>query len=99
MMPQPEKQHKQHKVYFNFESSIASKLPEPVFDLISELVCIFLIEICTIRGDLEKKNIQLNPPITTIYMAITNIYNFPFLYECVYVRYMYIYIYSPIRFG
>lgn len=44
LMPKAEKQHKQHKVDFNFESSIPSKLPEPVFDLLSEMSSVNMLE-------------------------------------------------------
>ncbi|GFO49166.1 poly [ADP-ribose] polymerase [Plakobranchus ocellatus] len=44
LMPKPEKQHPQHKVDFNFESSIPSKLPEAVFDLLSELSSVNMLE-------------------------------------------------------
>ncbi|XP_059138557.1 poly [ADP-ribose] polymerase tankyrase-like isoform X2 [Physella acuta] len=36
LMPKPEHQYKQQKIEFNFESSLPSKLPEPVFDLLTE---------------------------------------------------------------
>ncbi|CAL1535690.1 unnamed protein product [Lymnaea stagnalis] len=37
LMPKPEKQYKQHKVEFSFDSNLTTKLPEPVFDLLTEL--------------------------------------------------------------
>ncbi|CAG5125123.1 unnamed protein product, partial [Candidula unifasciata] len=54
LMPKPSKQHKQHKVEFNLESSLPTKLPEPVFDLVSEVSSVNMLLASTNKFGLDE---------------------------------------------
>ncbi|BFZ11859.1 hypothetical protein BsWGS_14898 [Bradybaena similaris] len=54
LMPKPDKQHKQHKIEFNLESSLPTKLPEPVFDLISEMSSVSMLLASTNKFGLDE---------------------------------------------